>query len=123
MVNYAGGGLDPVTKTLRELEKIIKKKNDIKWLGKRMMAKRGDPVAKAFAGSLHACHDTEFSTVGKFSSSSFGTASYVRRVMENKVISQDYKIILTLHSGCFRRTCQKRHVLFLVERWFCLYGS
>ena len=73
------GRTDPVTKTLRELEKIIKKKNDIKWLGKRMMAKRGDPVAKAFAGSLHACHDTEFSTVGKFSSSSFGTASYVRR--------------------------------------------
>ena len=73
------GRTDPVTKTLRELEKIIKKKNDIKWLGKRMMAKRGDPVAKAFAGSLHACHDTEFSTVGKFSSPSFGTASYVRR--------------------------------------------
>ena len=73
------GRTDPVTKTLRELEKIVKKKNDTKWLGKRMMAKRGDPVAKAFAGSLHACHDTEFSTVGKFSSASFGTASYVRR--------------------------------------------
>jgi len=73
------GRTDPVTKTLRELEKIITKKNDTKWLGKRMMAKRGDPVAKAFAGSLHACHDTEFSTVGKFASASFGTASYVRR--------------------------------------------
>ena len=73
------GRTDPVTKTLRELEKIVKKKNDTKWLGKRMMAKRGDPVAKAFAGSLHACHDTEFSTVGNFSSASFGTASYVRR--------------------------------------------
>ena len=44
-----------------------------------MMAKRGDPVAKAFAGSLHACHDEEFTTVGKFSSGSFGSASFVRR--------------------------------------------
>ena len=53
--------------------------NDTKWLSKRMMAKRGDPVAKAFAGSLHACHDEEFTTVGKFSSGSFGSASFVRR--------------------------------------------
>ena len=44
-----------------------------------MMAKRGDPVAKAFAGSLHTCHDEEFTTVGKFSSRSFGSASFVRR--------------------------------------------
>ena len=27
-----------------------------------MMAKRGDPVAKAFAGSLHACHDEDFTS-------------------------------------------------------------
>ena len=73
------GRTDPVTKTLRGLERVISKKNDIKWLGKRMMAKRGDPVAKAFAGSLHACHDEEFSTVGKFTSGSFGSASFIRR--------------------------------------------
>ena len=59
------GRTDPVTKTLKELDKIISKKYDTKWLSKRMMAKRGDPVAKAFAGSLHACHDEEFTTVGK----------------------------------------------------------
>ena len=73
------GRTDPVTKTLKELDKIITKKYDTKWLSKRMMAKRGDPVAKAFAGSLHACHDEEFTTVGKFSSASFGSASFVRR--------------------------------------------
>ena len=73
------GRTDPVTKTLKELDKIISKKYDTKWLSKRMMAKRGDPVAKAFAGSLHACHDEEFTTVGKFSSASFGSASFVRR--------------------------------------------
>lgn len=73
------GRTDSVTKTLRELEKVIKKKNDVKWLGKRMMAKRGDPVAKAFAGSLHACHDEDFTTVGKFTSGSFGSASFIRR--------------------------------------------
>ena len=73
------GRTDSVTKTLKELERVISKKNDIKWLGKKMMAKRGDPVAKAFAGSLHACHDEEFTMVGKFSSGSFGSASFIRR--------------------------------------------
>ena len=73
------GRTDPVTKTLKILDGIIAKKYDTKWLSKRMMAKRGDPVAKAFAGSLHACHDEEFTTVGKFSSASFGSASFVRR--------------------------------------------
>ena len=73
------GRTDPVTKTLKELNKIIDKKHDTKWLAKRMMAKRGDPVAKAFAGSLHACHDEDFTTVGKFASASFGSASFVRR--------------------------------------------
>ena len=73
------GRVDPVTKTLNELRKIIKKKNDVRWLNKRMMSKRGDPVAKAFAGSLHACHDEEFKMVGNFSTGSFGTASFIRR--------------------------------------------
>ena len=73
------GRTDPVTKTLSEIERIIKKKNDLKWLQKRMMAKRGDDVAKAFAGSLHASHDEQFTMVGQFNSSSFGSGSYVRR--------------------------------------------
>ena len=73
------GRIDPVTKTLNEIERIIKKKNDLRWLSKRMMAKRGDDVAKAFAGSLHAAHDEQFSMVGQFNSGSFGSGSYVRR--------------------------------------------
>ena len=73
------GRTDPVSKTLSEIEKIIKKKDDLKWLQKRMMAKRGDDVAKAFAGSLHASHDEQFTMVGQFNSSSFGSGSYVRR--------------------------------------------
>ena len=73
------GRTDPVSKTLAEIEKIIKKKDDLKWLQKRMMAKRGDDVAKAFAGSLHASHDEQFTMVGQFNSSSFGSGSYVRR--------------------------------------------
>ena len=43
------------------------------------MSKRGDPVAKAFAGSLHAAHDEHITLVGKFSSDSFGSASFIRR--------------------------------------------
>ena len=74
-----GGRTDPVTRTLAEIDRIIKKKNDSKWLSKRMMAKRGDDVAKAFAGSLHAAHDEQFTMVGQFNSSSFGSGSYVRR--------------------------------------------
>ena len=62
------GRTDPETKTLSEIERIIKKKNDLKWLQKRMMAKRGDDVAKAFAGSLHASHDEQFTMVGQFNS-------------------------------------------------------
>lgn len=73
------GRTDPVSKTLAEIDKIIRKKDDMKWLAKRMMAKRGDDVAKAFAGSLHAAHDTEFTMVGQFNSGSFGGGSYVRR--------------------------------------------
>ena len=73
------GRTDPVTKTMRQLETIIRKKDNLTWLGKRMMSKRGDPVAKAFAGSLHAAHDEEISLVGSFTSNSFGTASFIRR--------------------------------------------
>jgi len=70
---------DPVSKTMKELDRIITKKNDVAWLTKRMMSRRGDPVAKAFAGSLHAAHDEEVKMVGKFGSASFGSASFIRR--------------------------------------------
>ncbi len=73
------GRTDPVTKTLRDLRKILDKRHDRKWLGKRMMAKRGDDVGKALAGSLMAAHDEDISLVGNYSHQSFGKASYVRR--------------------------------------------
>ncbi len=73
------GRTDPVTKTLRELRKILDKRHDTRWLAKRMMAKRGDGVGKAFAGSLLAAHDEEISLVGDYSHQSFGKASFVRK--------------------------------------------
>ena len=73
------GRTDPVTKTLSHLRKILDKRNDKKWLAKRMMAKRGDAVGKALAGSLVAAHDEDISLVGNYSHQSFGKASYVRR--------------------------------------------
>ena len=73
------GRRDPVTKTLLDLKKIVAKKNDVKWLSKRMLAKRGDPVGKALAGSLHAAHDDEISLVGNFKSPNFGSGSFIRR--------------------------------------------
>jgi hypothetical protein len=44
-----------------------------------MLAKRGDPVGKALAGSLHAAHDEEISLVGNFKSPNFGSGSFIRR--------------------------------------------
>ena len=73
------GRKDPVTKTLQNLRKIVTKKDDVKWLSKRMLAKRGDPVGKALAGSLHAAHDEAISLVGNFKSPNFGSGSFIRR--------------------------------------------
>ena len=73
------GRVDPVTKTLAELRKILLKRNDLKFLSKRMMAKRGDPVGKALAGSLIAAHEKEISIVGDYKHPSFGNASFVRK--------------------------------------------
>ena len=73
------GRTDPVTKTLRDLNKILDKRYNVQWLTKRMMAKRGDPVGKALAGALRAAHEDEITTVGNYKSPSFGNASFVRR--------------------------------------------
>ena len=70
---------DPVQKSLKECAKVIAKKNDRKWLGKRMVRRHGDSVARALAGSLHAAHDDERSMVAVFEHPIFGTSSFVRR--------------------------------------------
>ena len=71
------GRRDPVTKTLQNLKKIVAKKDDLKWLSKRMLAKRGDPVGKALAG-FDAAHDEEI-VCWNFKSPNFGSGSFVRR--------------------------------------------
>lgn len=70
---------DPVQRSIAECAKVILKKNDRRWLGKKMVRRRGDGIARALAGSLHAAHDDERSMVAVFSHPIFGTASFVRR--------------------------------------------
>ena len=70
---------DPVQKSLNECAKVIAKKNDCKWLRKRMTKKMGDGPARALAGSLHAAHDDERSMVAVFDHPIFGNSSFVRR--------------------------------------------
>ncbi|MDP6899780.1 MAG: hypothetical protein QGF94_02970 [Candidatus Thalassarchaeaceae archaeon] len=71
---------DPVQRSLRECAKVIEKKNNRKWLGKRMVKRRGDGVARALAGSLHVAHDDELKDmVAVFDHAVFGTASFIRR--------------------------------------------
>ena len=77
--NVKRGRRDPVQRSLKECAKVMAKKNDLRWLGKRMMRRRGDSVARALAGSLHAAHDDERSMVAVFNHPIFGTSSFVRR--------------------------------------------
>lgn len=69
----------PIERSLREIDQVVQHRSDTAWLKKRMLAKRGDAIAKAFAGSLHAAHDTSITTVGKYDNASFGSGAYVRR--------------------------------------------
>ena len=70
---------DPVKKSLKACASVIAKKNDRRWLGKRMVRRGGDAVARGLAGSLHAAHDDERSMVAVFEHPIFGTSSFVRR--------------------------------------------
>ena len=70
---------DPIERTMKEIDQVVQRRSDTAWLKKRMLARRGDHIAKALAGSFHAAHDTEISTVGKYQNSAFGSGSYIRR--------------------------------------------
>ena len=70
---------DLVEQSIREIEKVVAKKDDAGWLAKRMMAKRGDMIARALAGSLVASHGSDLSTVSSFNHPSFGKASFMRK--------------------------------------------
>jgi hypothetical protein len=69
----------PIERSLRDIDQVLQHRSDTAWLKKRMLAKRGDAIAKAFAGSLHAAHDTSIATVGTYENASFGSGAYVRR--------------------------------------------
>ena len=76
-----------------------------------MLAKRGDPVGKAFAGSLNAAHDEEISLVGNFKSPNFGRVRLFIAAMESRVSGwtaeppESY-----IANAALGRTRSKRHV-------------
>ncbi len=72
---------DPLKKTVKEREKVINKRNDRRWLQKRMSKRRGNVQARALAGSLAAAHEEEFDTVSIFENAAYGRHSYLRRGM------------------------------------------
>ena len=73
------GRKSPVFSTLEEINKIIDNRFDKKWLSKRTMSKRGDSVAKAWAGAMLAAQEEDYSTVSVFKHPLYGSASYIRK--------------------------------------------
>jgi hypothetical protein len=70
---------DRMARTLKELSVVASKRNDPRWLRKRMTKKGGDPVCCALAGSLLAASEEDRTTVAVFKNPLFGVASYIRR--------------------------------------------
>jgi len=68
---------DKLKACLRELNKIINKREDPKWLRKRMT--KGGSIARAFAGSLVAAHEEEVEIVAIFKHPVYGSTSFIRR--------------------------------------------
>ena len=54
---------DKMAKTLKELSTVASKRNDPRWLRKRMTKKGGDPVCCALAGSLLAATEEDLSLI------------------------------------------------------------
>ena len=73
------GSKDPMALTLRELEVVSSKRNDVRWLKKRMSKRSGGDVARSLAGSLVAASEEDLSTVSVFKSDVYGNASYLKR--------------------------------------------
>ena len=48
------GRVDPVTKSLKQIRKVIDNRMNRNWLSKKMSGGKGDSIAKALAGSLVA---------------------------------------------------------------------
>jgi len=73
------GSKDPMALTLRELGAVSSKRNDVRWLKKRMGKRSGGDVARSLAGSLVAASEEDLSTVSVFKSDVYGNASYLKR--------------------------------------------
>ena len=73
------GHKDKMAMTLKEIEIVATKRNDHRWLKKRMVKKGGDEVCRALAGSLLAAGEDDLSTVSVFKHPLYGTSSYLRR--------------------------------------------
>lgn len=73
------GSKDPMALTLKELESVSSKRNDVRWLKKRMSKRSGGDVSRSLAGSLVAASEEDLSTVSVFKSEVYGNASYLKR--------------------------------------------
>ncbi len=74
-----GFGRDRMKGALNEIEKVLRKRENRKWLQKRMNKQGGDAIAKAYAASLIAAHEEDISTVSVFKDQLYGSASFVQR--------------------------------------------
>lgn len=73
------GRVDPVTKSLKQIRKVIDNRTNRNWLSKKMSGGKGDSIAKALAGSLVAALDDEISMVATFKHPIYGNGAFVRR--------------------------------------------
>ena len=73
------GSTDPMALTLKEIGVVSSKRNDVRWLKKRMTKRSGGDVSRSLAGSLAAASEEVLSTVSVFKSDVYGNASYLKR--------------------------------------------
>ncbi len=73
------GSSDPMALTLKEIGVVSSKRNDVRWLKKRMSKRSGGDVSRSLAGSLAAASEEDLSTVSVFKSEVYGNASYLKR--------------------------------------------
>ena len=71
--------VSPVKKALDDIKKVLQKRNDQKWLSKKMVNKRTDQIARAWAGSLVAGNSSDLAMVSVFKHPLYGNASYIRK--------------------------------------------
>ena len=97
---------DLLKKTIKEMEKVINKRNNRKWLQKRMSKRRGDAQARALAGSLAAAHEEDFDTVSIFDNPAYGRHSYLRRGL---AAPSDLASVQNLHAIPLRLLLWREH--------------